>query len=133
MTKGFMDNLTALGSSRSRATFCSRQKPNRTVVLGDNSGRILDLSIYDCNMKIGPARRCSSPHRPILGPTSLGDERQLRPCSSDFTYQRWLTWRRRSQQTLCVSLVAHQDVTHFYNRRSLPRQRSSRKFRSKPS
>src|SRR5882762_7647338 len=81
MTKGFMDNLTALGSSRSRATFCSRQKPNRTVVLGDNSGRILDLSIYDCNMKIGPARRCSSPHRPILGPTSLGDERQLRPCS----------------------------------------------------
>src|SRR6267142_5505485 len=69
MTKGFMDNLTALGSSRSRATFCSRQKPNRTVVLGDNSGRILDLSIYDCNMKIGPARRCSSPHRPILGRT----------------------------------------------------------------
>src|SRR5467141_4005268 len=109
MTKGFMDNLIALGSSRSRATFCSRQKPNRTVVLGDNSGRILDLSIYDCNMKIGSARRCSSPHRPILGPLpwEMNDSFDLVP--SDFTYQRWLTWRRRSQQTLCVSLVAHQD------------------------
>jgi len=33
---------------------------------------------------------------------------------SDFTYQRWLTWRRRSQQTLCVSLVAHQDCHYCH-------------------
>jgi hypothetical protein len=39
--------------------------------LGDNSERILDLSIYDSNMKIGPARRCSRRQNLTAAPQKL--------------------------------------------------------------
>src|SRR5712664_2662694 len=73
-------------------------------------------------MKIAPAWRCSSPHRQIMGLTSLGDERQLRPCYLRFCLSALAHVATMQLADSCVSLAAHQDVTHFYNRRSLPQK-----------
>src|SRR6266566_3246731 len=59
------ESLGTIGLRKLRALPLTQFPP---LNWGDDSGAILDSIDHDCNMKIDPARRCSCPPRPTIGP-----------------------------------------------------------------
>src|SRR5437879_1725150 len=84
-TQDFTGGNRCEGLAKPRALLLTEFPPGRI------DGRMLDLRFYDCNMKLGPTRRRSSPHGPIMGPSGDSPESVLwlaqKPLQSRFHEQ----------------------------------------------